>query len=208
MSATNDAATQDSVKAESPPVISQDLMVRFLHNAHIFAATVQDVMGKKYLQAVAADDISYPQFELLRLIERNGNHQVREIASFLGVSQAAASKNVDKLVRLGLVTREVHQEDRRAVSLNLTTRAKNVIRKYESIKQKKLYEVFEGFDAEEVETMARGLAKVSYQVFKREHGVDPVCMKCSAYYVDHCPIRGLTDGGCIYAQSRESAKGE
>ena len=78
--------------AEAQPVISPELVVRFLRNAHIFASTVQDVMGKKYLEAAADQDISYPQFELLRLIELNGNHQVREIASFLGVSQAAASK--------------------------------------------------------------------------------------------------------------------
>jgi len=186
------------------PMVNADLMHQFLHNAHVFASTVQEIMGEKYLRETVEGEISLPQFELLRLIERNGNHQVREIASFMGVSPAAASKNVDKLVRLGLVARVVQESDRRAVSLSLTTRGRSIIRRYESLKQEKLSRVLGVFSDDEVEAIARGLEKVAYHILAEEGSSRTMCMKCSAYYVDHCPLRGMTDG-CIYHRCREHA---
>ena len=64
-------------------MMNADLMHQFLHNAHVFASTVQDIMGEKYLRETVDREISLPQYELLRLIERNGSHQVREIAGFM-----------------------------------------------------------------------------------------------------------------------------
>ncbi|MFH1566364.1 MAG: MarR family transcriptional regulator [Gemmatimonadota bacterium] len=185
-------------------MVSADLMHRFLHDAHVFASTVQEIMGEKYLRETAEGEVSLPQFELLRLIERNGNHQVRQIASFMGVSQAAASKNVDKLVRLGLVARVVQESDRRAVSLSLTSRGRNIIRRYEALKAEKLTRVLGGFSDAEVEAISLGLQKVAHRILAEEGDSHTICMKCSAYYVDHCPLRGVTEG-CIYHKCREHA---
>lgn len=184
--------------------MNADLMHQFLHSAHVFASTVQEIMGEKYLRETVEGEISLPQFEILRLIERNGNHHVGEIASFMGVSQAAASKNVDKLVRLGLVARVVQESDRRAVSLSVTARGKSIIRRYEALKQERLNRVLGEFTDEEVRSITGGLGKVSYHILAAEDVGDQVCMKCSAYYIDQCPLRGLGNG-CIYNQDREHA---
>lgn len=186
-------------------MVNADLMHQFLHNAHVFAATVQEIMGEKYLRETVEGEISVPQLELLRLIERNGNHQVREIASFMGVSQAAASKNVDKLVRLGLVARVVQESDRRAVSLSLTQRGRNIIHRYEELKTAKLNRVLGVFSEAEVEAISRGLQRVAYHILAEEGDGHTVCMKCSAYYLDHCPVQGMT-GGCMYHQDRENSE--
>ncbi len=48
----------------------------------------------------------------------NGRHQAGELAEFLGVSAPAATKNIDKLERFGLVVRSPSKGDRRATQLS------------------------------------------------------------------------------------------
>ena len=183
----------------------EDAVLSFLHNAHIFASTVREVMGDGYLRRTSDYEISYPQFELLRLIERTGRHQVREMAAFLGVSQAAASRSVDKLVRLGLVTRETQPDDRRAVSLYLTGRGRSLIRKYDELKEEKIRSVLDGLSEELVEALTLGLGTVALGILQEEAEPGHVCMKCSAYCVDNCPVESLADD-CIYHQRVERAQ--
>jgi len=178
----------------------EDAVLSFLHNAHIFASTMREIMGDEYLRRTSDFQISYPQFELLRLIERTDRHQVREMAAFLGVSQAAASRNVDKLVRLGLVTRETRPDDRRAVSLYLTGRGRGVVRKYDELKEEKMQSVLEVLSEDQVEALTLGLGTVALRILQEEEDPGHVCMKCSAYSVDNCPVESLADG-CIYHQS-------
>jgi DNA-binding MarR family transcriptional regulator len=163
---------------------------------------VREILDEKYLREATSLDISLPQFNLLRLIDHNGNHYVGEMANFLGVSQAAASKNVDKLVRLKLVAREIQADDRRATSLSLTARGKKIIRRYEALKQEKLREVMASFDPEELGGVIQGLEKVCYMILKKEEDIEGVCMKCRAYYIEHCPLQSLSTS-CIYVRNRK-----
>ncbi len=183
-------------------MIPSEVVSAFLHNAHIFASAVREILEEKYLRESTDLDLTLSQFHLLKLIEYNGDHQVREIASFFGVSQAAASKTIDKMVRLGLVGREVSPEDRRAISLSLTSRGRHVIKKYEDLKEESVKEVLSHLDPDELETLTRGLEKVGHLIFEKEPNVADVCMKCSAYNVDRCPLQSLSDG-CIYVQTRK-----
>ena len=183
-------------------MIQPGVFADFLHNAHVFASAVREILEEKYLRQTTELDINLPQFNLLQVIAYNGHHQGREIADFLGVSQPAASKNVDKLVRMGLVTREVQQDDRRGVSLNLTGRGRKIIRKYEILKEEKLQGVLDNLSLEELHALTRGLEKVSHLILEREEDFGEICMKCNAYYVEHCPLRTLHDS-CIYARTRK-----
>ena len=175
-----------------------DALVDFLHSAHIFASTVRDVLEEKCLRQAADEDLNLPQFSLLRLIANNGGPQVRGMASLLGVSQAAVSKNVDKLVRLGLVARQVQESDRRAVSLSVTPRGTELMRRYEERKRETLEDVLEHFSPDELQRLTRGLGELSYLILQKEQDPREICMRCSAYQVDECPLRAASNG-CIYA---------
>ena len=175
----------------------------FLHSAHIFASAVQDVLGERYLRQTTRFDISVPQMELLRLIRLGGDHQIRDFAAFLGVSSAAASKNVDKLVRLGLVNRTVQDRDRRAVSLDLSGRGRSLVAKYEEHKQDRLRAAIGQMPAGDVSALARGLEQISFLILKNEDAGSDLCIRCSVYYAADCPLQGLSDG-CIYAKTLAS----
>jgi MarR family transcriptional regulator, organic hydroperoxide resistance regulator len=173
----------------------------FLHYAHVFAAVVRDIMEEGFLRQATKLDITVPQFCLLRLIGHSGQHFVGEMAHFLGVSQAAASKNVDKLVRLELVTRTTQEADRRSIALGLTSRGRAVIRKYETLKEEKLQQVLAGLTQGEIDGMITGLKKFTQQMLAGEQNSDDICMKCNAYYVENCSLRGPRND-CIYIQNR------
>ncbi|MBI2503169.1 MAG: MarR family transcriptional regulator [Candidatus Latescibacteria bacterium] len=187
-------------------MIELEVYRQFLHHAHIFASTVREILEEKYLRQTTTLDVTVPQFNLLKLIAHNGKHQVGELASFLGVSQAAASKNVDKLVRLKLIIREVQQSDRRAASLSLTHKGKSVIHRYEALKEEKLKEILESLTAGELATLMQGLEKVAHLILEKELDRNR-CMRCNAYYVKSCLLKPLC-GNCLYLQTRERSYAE
>ena len=92
-----------------------------------FSAVVQEILELKLLREVSPDPLSLSQFHLLKLISLNGQHQVGQVADFLGVSAPAASKNIDKLERLGLVAREQCKGDRRAILLASSRRGRQLV---------------------------------------------------------------------------------
>lgn len=73
--------------------------------------------------------LSMPQFSLLMQLYYRGVCGMSEISERFEITPAAASQLVDKLVQSGLVHREEDPQDRRAKSLNLTAKGKQLIQK-------------------------------------------------------------------------------
>ena len=96
----------------------------------------------------------------------------------------------------------MQQDDRRAASLGLTSKGKNIIRKYEALQEEKLGEVLDSFSPEELDALMQGLEKASHLILEKELDQGDICMKCNAYYVEHCTLRSLRDG-CIYVQNQK-----
>ena len=138
-----------------------DEFLSFLHAGHIFSLILQEVLEENYLRQVTDTDIPLAQFNLLRLIAYSDNPQACEIAGIMGRSQPAISKNVDKLVRSGLVQRQFRQDDRRAASLVLTDEGKSLVDRYEALREEKLKDVLNSFSLEELHTLSQGLEKAS-----------------------------------------------
>jgi DNA-binding MarR family transcriptional regulator len=73
--------------------------------------------------------LSFSQINILMRLLHGGNTGVSEIGSQLGVTNAAASQAVDRLVQLGLIERTEDPEDRRAKKLALTPKGHTLIEK-------------------------------------------------------------------------------
>jgi DNA-binding MarR family transcriptional regulator len=74
-----------------------------------------------------AKGLSTPQFSLLMQLHHRGVCGMSEISEQFEITPAAASQLVDKLVQSGLVQREEYPHDRRAKSLNLKDKGKELI---------------------------------------------------------------------------------
>ena len=76
---------------------------------------------------VRAAGLSMPQLSLLMRLYHGGGCGVHDLGSGLGVSGAAASQMVDRLVQSDLVARAESPEDRRVRMVELSTRGRLLI---------------------------------------------------------------------------------
>jgi DNA-binding MarR family transcriptional regulator len=74
-------------------------------------------------------DLSFSQISVLMRLKHGGNSGVSGIGGQMGVTNAAASQAVDRLVHLGLIERTEDPEDRRAKRLALTPKGRTLIEK-------------------------------------------------------------------------------
>ena len=177
-----------------------------LRYSHIFASAVRDLLELKVLREVTDAPLTLPQFHLLKLISLNGSHQVGEVAQFLGVSPPAATKNIDKLEGLGLVARSPSADDRRATLLASSRKGRALVRRYEALKEERLEPVLESFSEGELAQLTRLLERFCLQLIKQQDSGEGLCLRCSAYYDEACPVNHLRDG-CPYQKVRDTKRG-
>ncbi len=65
-------------------------------------------------------ELSVPQFRVLIFLNRHEGASLSDIAEHMGLTLPSMSKMVDGLVARNMVTRQMHSEDRRRVTLALT----------------------------------------------------------------------------------------
>ncbi len=196
--------SRPTATSSAPKPVGEDRGDHFalLRYSHIFASAVRDLLEVKVLREVTNDPLSLPQFHLLKLIAMNGSHKVGEVAQFLGVSAPAATKNIDKLEGLGLVARIRSTGDRRAKILASSRKGRQLVKRYEALKEQRLEPVLDGFSAKDLRQLTRLLERFSLLLIKQQDSGEGLCLRCSAYYDDICPVNHLRDG-CPYQRMRD-----
>lgn len=174
---------------------------RLLRYSHIFASAVREVLEARLLREITSFSLTLSQFHLLKLMVFNGQHQVGEVADFLGVTPPAATKNIDKLERLGLVVRTPSKGDRRATLLSVSPKGRRLVRKYEQLKRARLTSVLEGFRPEEIKQFCELVERFSVSLLSLDPLGDGFCLRCAAYIEDDCRV-GEIRGGCPYHKLR------
>lgn len=136
----------------------------------------------------------------------NGLHQVGEAADVLGVSPPAATKNIDKLERLGLVVREPSTGDRRATPLTASAKGRQLVRRYEELKTARVSPILSSYPPETIRGLTELLEQFSVSLLRLERSSDGYCLRCAAYVEEDCAV-GRARGGCPYQLSREAHAG-
>lgn len=88
-----------------------------------FAAGAGNAVCNKLLEP---HGLSLAQWAVLQSIWRNGNLSVKEIARLTGNAPPAASRIIDRMVSAGLLVRQPDQEDRRAVTVDVTEKGEDL----------------------------------------------------------------------------------
>ena len=180
-----------------------DSQLNLLRFSHIFAAVVRDILEVKFLEESCPHSLTLLQFHLLKVISLNGGYQVGELAGFLGVSPPAATKNIDKLERLGLIVRTPSKGDRRATLLIPSTKGRRLVQKYEELKADRLAPVLADIGPKDLDRLAKLLERFSLSVIKQEDTGDGLCLRCAAYCSEDCSV-GQIRGGCPHEKVRMS----
>lgn len=76
------------------------------------------------------EGLSHVKTVLLMYLLEKGNSTVSAIANYMGVTMAAVSSLVDRLVKADLLTRDRSETDRRVVYISLTPAGRATIEKY------------------------------------------------------------------------------
>lgn len=106
--------------------------------ANVFCSAVNDLLDRTVDEA-SGGTLSMQQVKLLLLISRPEHRfRVMDIADFLGVTNAAASRSIDRLVQRGLIDRTISPDDRRAVDLALTTEGHEVLERFAAARNERL----------------------------------------------------------------------
>lgn len=178
----------------------------FLGSAHIFASAIDRLMERE-LRALGANGPSFSQLKLLKLVSVTEGYTISDVASFLNVSNAAASKAADRLVRRRLVERHEGIEDRRVVQLSLSEEGRCLLDRFESRTIAALNQIFQPFDREQLEAATGMLDDFSLALVAHEgDGEYSPCFRCGIYFRDRCLLRERGQSGCYFDLHKKKAE--
>jgi len=183
-----------------------DITHDFLGSTHVFTSAVEEILERGILEEIAGKRLTLSQFKLLRMVALTDARTISDVALFLGVSNAAASKAVDKLVRRKLLRRTEGQPDRREICLSLTESSRRLLAAYDEKKDRKLAEVFRGFPNDELRRAARLLDRLSAGLVDHHSSPDEVCLQCGIYFREKCVVRQLVKRNCFYQRDKLRSK--
>ncbi len=180
-----------------------DIMNEFLGSAQIFALAMGQVIEEELWREAADNQLTVSQLKLLKLVNLAGGHTITEVAAFLGISRAAASKSVDRLARRMLLRRKEGEEDRRAIFLSLTGAGTRLLEAYDAATRRKLAEVFDQFSREELQQLVNMLDRLSAQIVRHSSRPEGLCLQCGIHHRQTCLVRQRLGRDCSYLRRRE-----
>ncbi len=183
---------------------SLGLIEDLIGNSLIFASALHRVVEQGALREAVGQDLTESQFKLLKLLSLSESHSLGDVSSFLSVSNAAASKAVDKLVSRMLLRRTEGELDRRSIRLTLTEPARRILVAYDSALRRKLQQIFAPFSDEELLKATQMLSSFTERIVGHPEGSGEVCLQCGMYFPERC-VREQAGGACGY-QSRKGRK--
>ena len=173
----------------------KDLVRQLVGSVQILSSAVDELLQAQ-IEEVVGSDLTLSQVHLLKLVAATDPPRIGAVAEFLGVSNAAASKAVDRLVRRKLMRRKEVPADRRAFRLSLTAEGKRVLAGYERAREKALQAAFARVSGRDLEATAATLDQMSARVVEQHEEPGDVCLRCGIFYRDACVIREVTKRTC------------
>ncbi len=168
----------------------------------IFSSATNELMAEQ-LKSKLGGELTISQLRLLKLIAKTDIRSISDVATFLGVSNAAASKAVDRLARRKLVSRIESPDDRRATRLKLTRNGSQLLEQYETAQNHILEGLFRQFMPEDFIQLAELLDQLSCDIVEHDSGPRDVCFRCGIYFRDRCSLRSIVGNGCGCVKIRD-----
>jgi len=178
------------------------LIEDFLGSSLVFASAIRRVIEQGALREAVGEELTESQLKLLKLLSLSDTHSLNEVAAFLGISSAAASKAVDKLVNRMLLRRTEGEADRRAIHLSVTEPARQLLAAYDSALRRKLQQILGGFSEEELTGATEILNRFTGRIVGNSSQSPEICLQCGMYFPARCLIREQLGRTCDYLSRR------
>ena len=106
-------------------------------------------------------EVSMHQMMFLKYLERRGTCTPSDIAQKLGITLGAVTGFVDRLYKLGLITRTRSEEDRRVVLIQLSPQGLEPLNAFEKERETKFIRIFEKLEALQVAELNKALEQLN-----------------------------------------------
>lgn len=161
--------------------------------SRILSQLLYDVIENNYLSEHASGYLSKTQFTILKILSVSGPYTVSEIADILHISRAAASKNIEKLVRTKLVRRKIIREDRRTMEVSLAESGASFVNDYEKARIKKQQTALSHFSKDEKLKFLELLREYVKNCVQQEKNIDIICLQCNGIIKEDCSLTDEED---------------
>lgn len=104
--------------------------------------------------------ITFPQLGILELLHRSGDSNMSDMAHYTGVTTAAMTGIIDRLVRDGYVSRLHDEDDRRVIKIKLTAKGSLLVRSIIEKKRQLTTRIFGTLSHTEREEYLRILTRI------------------------------------------------
>jgi DNA-binding MarR family transcriptional regulator len=185
-----------------PDTNTPEMISELLGSVQIFSSAMRDVLEEKLLRETARGRLTFSRLKLLKLVAFTDSHTIGDVAAFLGVSNTAASKAVDKLVRRRLLRRTEAHADRRASELSLTGEGRRLLSAYEAARDRKLTEIFSACVPEQLCGTVATLDRLSANMVDHAANRRELCFQCGIYFREKCRLRELVGRTCFYQKHK------
>jgi len=102
---------------------------------------VMKEFGRRIIDGLE-NKVTLPQVLILEFLERQQESKMKDLAGFMGVSTAASTGIVDRLVKCGYVVRAFDPEDRRVIKIRLTPKGFGLLKQINLQKHRMVMGVF------------------------------------------------------------------
>jgi DNA-binding MarR family transcriptional regulator len=180
-----------------------EMVNELVGSAHIFSSVIEELMAEQ-LRDVAGDRLTFGQLKLLKLVSMTRAASLSDLAAFFGVSVAAASKAVNRLVGRGFLERSEAPDDRRAIALSVTREGGRVLARYNRARDRKLRKVFDGVEPTALSRITELLDRLSASTVDLEENPEEICFRCGIHFRKQCLLRGRSSHQCHFQRHQKT----
>ena len=161
-------------------------------NIRIMAQIVADICHRSTRKMASPINLTGNQFTILKVLSTEGDFHIGDLARLLDISTAAISKNITRLVELGLVARKAKPGDRRSHEIVLLPAGWKIVREFDLILAEKQKHVMDQFTDEEKKILLKLVQKVINYTIAEEQDMDLICLQCAGNCGDSCVIESCS----------------
>lgn len=164
----------------------------------MLSLAIQETVESKLQMELAGDRLSRSQWKLLEIFTTTTVGNVTEVAAYLGVSTAAASKAVDRLVRLNLLERTIDTLDRRHVRLALSPEGERLARAFLDGLHVRLQGLLGESGTSDLAEIRRLLDQLTARVLNAVGNPSGICLQCGLNAREACLVDEILRRDCLF----------
>ncbi len=115
---------------------------------------------RQHMMSHSQERLHMGQIHALVLIQEESGITMKKLAKMMHITSPSATTLIDRLVKLGYVSRRNDQENRRLVRLSLTPEGAAMLKEKMTERQKLLMKLFSSLSAEDVSELNRLVKKL------------------------------------------------